>query len=73
MDVSDLCFSESGLLINVPRSKADQEQDGDKVAIPFGEHEDNCPIKALREWLARAKVTGGFAFRGVNRHNKVTK
>ena len=52
MAVSDLCFSDSGLVINVPRSKADQEQAGDKVAIPFGEHEDTCPIKALREWLA---------------------
>lgn len=35
MTVSDLCFSASGLVINLPRSKADQEQAGEKVAIPF--------------------------------------
>jgi hypothetical protein len=55
MTVSDLCFSASGLVINLPRSKADQEQAGDKVAIPFGEQDDTCPIKALREWLTETK------------------
>lgn len=38
MAVSELRFSDSGVVIHVPRSKADQEQAGDKVAIPFGEH-----------------------------------
>ena len=71
MAVSDLCFSDSGLVINVPRSKADQEQAGEKVAIPFGEHEETCPIKALREWLSKAKVTEGAVFRAVDRYNKV--
>jgi site-specific recombinase XerD len=72
MTGSDLNFSDSGLVINVRRSKADQEQAGDKVAIPFGEHEETCPIKALREWLAKANVTSGAAFRAVDRYNNVT-
>jgi integrase len=71
MAVCDLSFSDSGLVIKVPRSKADQEQAGDKVAIPFGGHEETCPIKALREWLAAANVTSGAVFRAVDRHNKV--
>jgi integrase len=71
MTLSDLCFPDSGLVINVPRSKADQEQAGDKVAIPFGEHEETCPIKAVREWLAAVIVTSGAVFRAVDRHNKV--
>ena len=69
--VCDLSFSDSGLVINVPRSKADQEQAGDKIAIPFGEHEETCPIKALRKWIAKAKVTDGAVFRGVDRHGRV--
>jgi hypothetical protein len=68
MTMSDLCFSVSGLVIEVPRSKADQEQAGEKVAIPFGEHDDICPIKALREYLRAANVTEGAVFRGVDRH-----
>lgn len=67
MNVADLCFSASGLVINLPRSKADQEQAGDKVAIPFGEHEETCRIKAFRQWLTAAEVTDGAVFRGVDR------
>jgi len=55
MTVSDLCFSDSGLVITVPRSKAEKEQAGDKVGIPFGEHDDTCPIKALRAWCPLPK------------------
>lgn len=71
MTTFDLRFSDSGLVINVPRSKADLEQAGEEVAIPFGEHEESCPIKALREWLAASKVTQGAVFRAVDRYNKV--
>lgn len=55
----------------MPRSKADQEQAGDKVAFPFGEHNDTCPIKALRKWLKAANVKEGAVFRGVDRHGVV--
>ena len=71
MTVSDLCSSTSGLVISVPHSKADQEQAGDKIAIPFGEHDDTCPIKALRKWLSTANVSEGAVFRGGDRHGHV--
>jgi hypothetical protein len=54
----------------VPRSKADQEQAGEKVAIVFGEHKDTCPIRALRQWLKAANVKEGAVFRGVDRHGR---
>jgi hypothetical protein len=66
MAVADLSFPASGLVISVPRSKADQEQAGDKVAIPFGEHDDTCPIRALRQWLKAARVKEAAVFRGVS-------
>ena len=72
MTVSDLCFSASGLVVNIPSSKADQEQAGEKVAIVFGEHKDTCPIKALREYLSAANITEGAVFRGVDRHGNVS-
>lgn len=71
MTVSDLSFSASGLVINLPRSKADQEQAGDKVAIPFGDHDETCPIKAVREYLRAANVNEGAVFRGVDRYGHV--
>ena len=49
-----------------------RQQAGNKVAIPFGEHDDTCPIKALRKWLSTAKVTDGALFRAVDRHGHVS-
>jgi len=71
MTVADLCFSASGLVITLPRSKADQEQAGEKVALVFGEHKDTCPIRTLRRWLKAANVKEGAVFRGVDRHGNV--
>jgi integrase len=58
-------------VITLPRSKADQEQAGEKVAIVFGEHKDTCPIRALRKWLKASKVIEGAVFRGIDRHGNV--
>lgn len=71
MAVSDLHFSDRGLVIDVPRSKSDQEQAGDRLAVPFGGHAKTCPIKALRAWLKSANVVEGPVFRGVDRHSNV--
>jgi integrase len=71
MAVCDLSFS--GFRTGDQRApfESHQEQAGDKVALPFGEHEETCPINALREWLAAAKITEGAVFRGVDRHGHV--
>ena len=55
-------------MTSLQRSKADQEQVGEKVAIPFGEHDDTCPIKALRKWLSNSNIKEAAVFRGVDRH-----
>jgi len=60
-------------VINVPRSKADQEQADDKVAIPFGDHDETFPIRALREWLTASQIREGALFRAVTRHGKLAR
>jgi site-specific recombinase XerD len=72
IEVRDLVFLDSGVVINVPRSKTDQEGAGREVAIPFGEHVETCPVKALREWLTAAAITEGAVFRGVDRHGRIS-
>ncbi len=67
---SDLTFSDSGLVIHLRHSKTDQEGEGREVAIPFGEHEETCPVRALREYLAAASITGGSVLRSINRHGQ---
>lgn len=49
-------FTGECLVINLRRSKTDLEQGGRQVAIPFGKHLQSCPVRALNEWLAAARI-----------------
>jgi site-specific recombinase XerD len=71
---SDLAFSDddTGLVVHLRHSKTDQQGAGREVAIPFGEHAETCPVRALKEWLAAASITGGAVFRGVDRHGRIS-
>jgi integrase len=73
IDLAHLSFTEDGLIIDLRRSKTDQEASGRKVGIPFGKEEETCPVRALRRWLAEAGITAGAVFRGVNRHGKLSR
>ena len=68
-----LSFTRDGLVIDLHRSKTDQEAAGRKVGIPFGNEEATCPVRALRRWLAKTGITSGAVFRGVNRHGKPSR
>ncbi len=72
IEVSDLTFSEddAGLIVHLRHSKTDQEGEGCDVAIPFGEHEETCPVAAVRAYLRAAAIQQGKVFRGINRHGK---
>lgn len=61
-----------GLVITFKKSKSDQEQEGQKVGIPFarGRH---CPVKAYKEWLEVSKIQEGAVFRSINRHSQIGK
>lgn len=56
-----------GMIINLPRSKTDQEGKGRKVGIPFGRGR-HCPVKAVEAWLALSGIAAGAVFRPVNKH-----
>jgi hypothetical protein len=66
LEVDDLTFTPQGLYIRLPRSKTDQEQAGRTVAIGLGEHEESCPVRALRAWLTAARIESGPVFRAVD-------
>jgi len=73
IDFTHLSFTQEGLVIDLRRSKTDQEAAGRKVGIPFGTDVATCPVRALRRWLAESGITAGAVFRGVNRHGKVSR
>jgi len=53
------------------RSKTDQEGQGRKVGLPFGSNPLTCPVRALRDWLKQANLTGGPIFLPVDRHGNL--
>ena len=64
-------FTDNGLLIELGRSKSDQEGDGAVIGVPFGSHAETCPVRALRAWLDVAGITSGRVFRPVTRHGHI--
>jgi integrase len=67
----DVAFVDEGLVLEIPRSKTDQEGEGREVAIPFGRHPSTCPVSALRKWMEAGAITEGAVFRPVSRHGAV--
>ena len=70
LQVSDIEFVEKGLVINLRRSKTDQEAEGRKIAIPFARG-SVCAVLALKSWLEVAAIDSGAIFRAVSRHGFV--
>jgi site-specific recombinase XerC len=64
IDFTHLSFTEDGLVIDLCRSKTDQEAAGRKVGIPFGKDDGTCPVRALRRWLAASASPPEPSFAG---------
>lgn len=71
IDVEDLQETGEGLVVNIQRSKTDQEGAGRKIGIPYGSHPPTCPVRAVRAWRETAGIAAGALFRSVNRHGTV--
>ena len=73
IDFAHISFTKDGLVIDLCRSKTDQEAAGRKVGIPFGKEVATCPVRALRRWLTESGIPSGAVFRGVNRHGRLSR
>jgi integrase len=65
LDVRDLDLGRDarGVTLLIRRSKTDQEQQGEAIAIPIAEEEALCPVQALYAWLEAAQISEGPVFR----------
>ncbi|MGZ4288790.1 MAG: tyrosine-type recombinase/integrase [Solirubrobacteraceae bacterium] len=73
LDVSDLHLDAArGLLVTIRRSKADQEQEGAQVAVPYAEEPDRCAVRALARYLDAAGIHRGPVFRQLRRGDNLT-
>lgn len=71
LDVQDVQLTAEGLVINLRRSKTDQQGEGRKVGIPFGSTLQTCPVRSFSRWLEASAITSGPLFRSVNRHGQL--
>lgn len=71
LNVEDLAEAEDGLRILKRNSKTDQEGEGREVGIPFGQHPETCPVRAMRAWRKQSEITDGPVFRAINRHGQL--
>lgn len=69
--VEHLAFTSSGLEIELPFSKTDQDRHGRTVFIPHARG-DHCPVTALTNWLKTAGIKSGYVFRSVNRYEGIS-
>ena len=61
-----------GLIVHIPRSKADQAAEGQTVTALKNEADPTyCPVRALSRWRQAASIEEGPLFRGVRRDGEV--
>lgn len=72
LTVEDLTFCPGGLIINLRRSKADQEAAGRTVAIPRGKEESTCPVRSLLTYMDTAGIRSGAIFRKIDQVGRVS-
>lgn len=70
LEYQDVEFADQGLVINIRRSKTDQEGHGRKVAIPYARGA-TCPVQSLKAWLSISGISVGPIFRPVTRHGRI--
>jgi integrase len=71
LNAEDCAFGKDGLVVNLRRSKVDQEAEGRRIGIPFGANPETCPVRNLQSWMEAAGIASGPLFRSINRHGKL--
>lgn len=70
LDVEDLSKADEGLIIMVRKGKTDQVRNGRKIAIPFGQNPETCPVTAVLAWINMAGINRGPLFRGMTKFDR---
>ncbi len=71
LEIRDLVFEREGVVVEIRRSKRDQEGEGEEVAIAFAAEPTQCAVRALQAWLAAAALAEGNVFRSIDRHGTI--
>lgn len=73
LEVNDIRFTRLGMLLTLRKSKTDQFDQGQLIAIPIVQEKNICAVHALKEWLHLSGITSGPVFRGFTRNHTIRK
>jgi len=73
LDVNDVVARPEGLVVNIRRSKTDQEGAGRKVGVPYGSHPQTCPVRAVEAWRQAGRIDEGALFLSFDRRGRQTQ
>jgi integrase len=59
LNVEDLRFEPSGLVVTIRRAKTDQSGAGREIGVPFVADRELCAVRAVKAWLTESKITSG--------------
>jgi site-specific recombinase XerD len=71
LNIEDIEKDSEGIYIIVRKGKTDQEGQGLKKFIYYGDKASHCPVRLLEAWISEAGITNGALFRQVNKSGKV--
>jgi len=71
LTIADIQFVDAGLVIQLRRSKTDQEGAGFSKGLPYGVQAETCPVRTLRRWLDTAEIVSGPLFRPIGRYGTI--
>lgn len=69
LNVNDVTWRPRGIVLQLRRSKTDQEGEGADIPVPNGKA--LRPVDALKAWLEASLITEGPLFRPVDRHGRL--
>lgn len=72
VDACHIEAHEKGHLLTIPVSKSDQEGKGQVIGILSQPKSPYCPVSAVQEWTAAARITSGALFRRFYRNDKLS-
>lgn len=73
LDTADVIQKRQGLVVNIRRSKTDQEAMGRRVGVPYGSNPETCPVRAVEDWCQAARIDEGALFLTFDRRGRLTQ
>jgi len=73
LDVADVVQRRQGLVLNIRRSKTDQEGAGRRVGVPYGSNSETCPVRAVEDWRQAGRIDEGALFLTFDRRGRITQ